>query len=106
VEFRHVSWYDGNTYNLLGRYNAAAVMHDMPGSKTPRDYIPNQLAYFRFHGPTGNYNGSYSQDFIDQQAERIKVFKSQEKDIYVYFNNTMGEALENAQWLQRLVTST
>jgi uncharacterized protein YecE (DUF72 family) len=103
VEFRHNSWYQASTYEMLDSYNSSLVIHDMPNSKTPIDYEPNQLAYFRFHGPTGRYNGSYSDDFISQQAKQINHWKRSGKEIYVYFNNTMGDALKNAQLLQELV---
>lgn len=105
IEFRHESWYQGQTYTMLDKYQASQVIHDMPGSKTPIDYEPKQLAYLRFHGPTGKYNGSYSDEFIQHYAEQIKQWSSQGKDIYVYFNNTIGDALQNAQTLQQLVSS-
>ena len=103
IEFRHASWYQEQTYNMLDQYNATQVIHDMPGSKTPTDYEPKHLAYFRFHGPTGKYNGSYNDEFIQHYAEQIKLWNAQGKDIYVYFNNTIGGALQNAQTLQQLV---
>lgn len=103
IEFRHASWYQEQTYKMLDQYNATQVIHDMPGSKTPTDYEPKHLAYFRFHGPTGKYTGSYSDEFIQQYAEQIKQWRAQGKDIYVYFNNTIGNALQNAQLLQQLV---
>jgi uncharacterized protein YecE (DUF72 family) len=103
VEFRHPSWYQALTYKLLDQYQATQVIHDMPGSKTPIDYEPKQLAYVRFHGPTGNYNGSYSDDFITHYAKQIKSWRTQGKEIYIYFNNTIGGALQNAQHLQSLV---
>ncbi|MET0356818.1 MAG: DUF72 domain-containing protein, partial [Cellvibrio sp.] len=103
LEFRHVSWYQKQTYQLLEKYNASLVIHDMPNSKTPIDYTLAQLIYFRFHGPTGNYTGSYSTDFIKVYAQQIRYLQTQKKDVYVYFNNTIGGALENAQVLQQLI---
>ncbi len=103
VEFRHESWHQEQTYKMLDAHKASQVIHDMPNSKTPIDYEPKQLAYFRFHGPTGKYNGSYSDEFIQHYAEQIKRLSAQGKDIYVYFNNTIGGALQNAQALQQLI---
>jgi len=103
VEFRHESWYQEQTYKMLDKHKASQVIHDMPNSKTPVDYEPNQLAYFRFHGPTGKCNGSYSDEFIQHYAEQIKLWSAQGKDIYVYFNNTIGGALQNAQALQQFI---
>ncbi len=103
VEFRHASWYQKSTYDLLDSYSASMVLHDMPKSKAPTEYEPKDLAYFRFHGPTGTYNGSYSKEFITHYAQQIKLWRKQGKEIYIYFNNTMGSALENAFLLQTLV---
>ena len=102
VEFRHTSWYQASIYDLLHSYSSALVIHDMPNSTTPIDYEPDRLAYLRFHGPTGMYNGSYSDDLISQQVKRIKHWQKQGKEIYIYFNNTMGDAFKNAQLLKEL----
>ena len=102
VEFRHTSWYQDAIFKMLDNYNSSLVIHDMPNSKTPFNYEPPGLAYFRFHGPTGMYNGSYSDEFISQQAKQIKQWQKQGKEIYVYFNNTIGDALKNAQLLRDL----
>lgn len=103
VEFRHPSWHQAPTYKMLDQYQATQVIHDMPGSKTPIDYEPKHITYFRFHGPTGNYNGSYSDDSITHYAEQIKSWHAQGKEIYIYFNNTIGGALQNAKTLQQLI---
>lgn len=103
IEYRHKSWYQNYTYQMHEKYNAALVIHDMPNSQTPEDYLPHPLAYFRFHGPTGNYDGSYDDNFIQRYAEKIKKYNTGEREIYVYFNNTIGGALQNAQSLQHLL---
>lgn len=96
IEVRHASWYQPDAYALFERYNTALVFHDMPGSKTPRDYVAKNHVYCRFHGPTGNYVGSYAIEFIQRIAEDIKMWNAQNKIVYAYFNNTMEGALENA----------
>ncbi len=96
VEFRSATWHVGETYELLNEFDASMVLHDMPKSK---NYEPNgkeQFLYTRFHGPTGNYKGDYSHTFLLQEAERIDLFLNNGKDVYVYFNNTVGNAFENA----------
>jgi len=105
VELRHSSWYQEFVYAALAKYNASLVLHDMPNSKTPLDYLLSEHAnlnclYLRFHGPSGQYNGSYSNQVIDTYADRIKAWQSDGKEVYVYFNNTIGSALQNAQRLQ------
>jgi len=104
IELRHHTWYQQSAYDMFAKYGASLVLHDMPNSKTPLDYVTANYTlnciYLRFHGPTGQYNGSYSNQFIDEYIEHINRWRSNGKEIYVYFNNTIGSALQNAQRLQ------
>jgi len=109
IEFRHKSWYHKDVYKILAKYQASLVLHDMPNStslvtEVMVEAINASHIYLRFHGPTGQYNGSYSNQFIDDYAERIKEWRAENKVIYVYFNNTIGSALQNAQRLQQQIT--
>lgn len=103
IELRHPGWYQSAAYEMFEKYEAAVVFHDMPNSKTPIDYPAMQHVYCRFHGPTGKYNGSYTADFLQRLANHIKLWREQQKTVYVYFNNTMEGALVNAQTLQGLM---
>ena len=103
LELRHNSWYEPNVYDLFNKYNAALVFHDIAASKTPYVNLESKVVYFRFHGPKGDYRGSYSDEFLREQANNIKYWVGKGKDVYAYFNNTMGNALENSQLLQKLV---
>lgn len=103
IELRNVTWYKDEIYHLIKRYNSTLVLHDMPKSK---NLLPNDAArfvYFRFHGPTGDYRGNYSDYFLEEQAQKIGGLLSDGKDVYVYFNNTMGNAFENAMSLKAMV---
>lgn len=64
VEFRHASWYHAQTYELLNAYDAAMVFHDKSGSVSPHPALNAGHAYLRFHGPDGNYKGSYDQGLL------------------------------------------
>jgi len=103
IEFRHVSWYQDITYTMLDKYRASLVFHDMPTSKISLDQPIGQLIYSRFHGPLGDYKGSYTPEYIQAYAERIKSWSEKGKEVYVYFNNTIEGALENTQLLQKLI---
>ncbi|TMI97126.1 MAG: DUF72 domain-containing protein, partial [Bacteroidetes bacterium] len=50
--------------------------------------------------PAGNYRDSYSNYALDEKAEQITEFLKTGKDVYAYFNNTAGNAFENARYLQ------
>jgi len=60
--------------------------------------------YLRFHGPAGDYKGGYTDAQLQQYAMRIHAWMEEGKEVYVYFNNTIGDALQNAVTLRRMVT--
>lgn len=103
VEFRHTSWYEEEVYDLLNSYHAAIVIQDMPKAATPSLSHQSDFMYVRFHGPLGNYRDSYSEDFLQEYASYLHEWMEDGKTVYVYFNNTMGEAFNNLQTLNRLV---
>ena len=104
VEFRNSSWYEREVYELLEEYDISIVIHDIPASATPvmdnGDFI-----YLRFHGPEPRYRGDYSDEFLKGKAKQIKSWMKEKKQVYVYFNNTMGAAVKNLQMLNDLVKS-
>lgn len=104
VEFRHVSWYDDSVYELLNAYNAAMVFHDKAGSVSPQPDLDAAHVYLRFHGPDGNYKGSYDQGLLFEYAGYIAEWMRAGKSVYVYFNNTMGAAVENLRTLERFLS--
>jgi uncharacterized protein YecE (DUF72 family) len=100
VEFRHNSWYNDSVFELLNNYHVAMVIQDMPKSATPMELTSDDLVYLRFHGPFGNYKGSYSEDFLYEYALYIREWQDEGKTVYCYFNNTAGSALENLNFLR------
>lgn len=103
VEFRNRSWYHEDIYDLLEFYKATMVIQDIPKSATPLLDQKSDFLYLRFHGPTGNYRESYSEDFLKENATLINEWIEEGKIVYVYFNNTMGDAFNNLTTLNRLV---
>lgn len=101
-EFRHPSWYDNNTYDLLRSHPMGIVLHDMPSSPPLKDDAAG-FVYVRFHGPERGYQGSYPDDFLDAYAKRIKAWQDEGKMVYVYFNNTVGDAVNNLITLNRFM---
>lgn len=103
VEFRSLTWHNELTFDLIQKYEATLVLHDMPKSA---NLIPNEklpFYYFRFHGAKGDYRGSYDNSFLEEQADKIRNALGNGKDVYAYFNNTMGDAFENAISLKSMV---
>jgi uncharacterized protein YecE (DUF72 family) len=105
VEFRHPSWYNGAVYRLLQAYGAGMVEHDLPRSATPKAEVAENFTYLRFHGTEGTYRGSYEDAVLEGYAKRIADWVKGGKEVYAYFNNTMGDALGNLQTLNRMVNA-
>jgi uncharacterized protein YecE (DUF72 family) len=104
VEFRHRSWYAEPVYTLLEKFGVALVWHDRPDMDEEKAYEKGPFIYLRFHGPAGDYKGSYGADFLRGKAEQIRQLMSMEKDVFVYFNNTMsGDAPRNLAELKLLL---
>jgi uncharacterized protein YecE (DUF72 family) len=103
VEFRHSSWYTQSTYELLNFHNATLVYHDKRASASPQPELDANLIYLRFHGPDGDYKGSYDRGFLYEYAGYITEWLSDGKTVYTYFNNTMGAALSNLRMLEEFV---
>jgi uncharacterized protein YecE (DUF72 family) len=103
VEFRNRGWYNEEVYVLMESYHASLVIHDIPASATPLTTIPSSFIYVRFHGPTGNYRGSYTEAFLQEYAEYIGAWLDEGKTVYVYFNNTAGDAFNNLVTLNRFM---
>lgn len=103
VEFRHPSWYIGEAYELLDEYNTSMVLHDIFKAKSIDLNKKARFVYLRFHGPEGDYRGTYANDFLQQKAIQVRNWVQQGKEVYAYFNNTMGDAYNNAVQLKRLL---
>ena len=100
VELRSTTWYNNDTYRMLRSFRASMVLHDMPKSNNLSLEQEFPFFYLRYHGPKGDYRGSYTDAFLQEQADKIRPLLAQGKDVYVYFNNTMGQAYDNAMYLK------
>lgn len=103
VEFRHLSWYREDTFTMLNSYDATLVLHDKNSNGMQLSHNETDFIYLRFHGPNGNYRGSYEDDFLQECSYYIKDWLTEGKEVYAYFNNTMGEAIQNLRLLSEYV---
>ncbi len=103
VEFRHRSWYIPEVETLLHRYQTARVLHDMPASSIAVLPEPVPFVYLRFHGPAGDYKGGYTDATLATWAQRATDWLSTGKEVYIYFNNTIGDALADLTRLRTLI---
>jgi uncharacterized protein YecE (DUF72 family) len=65
------------------------------------------FAYIRFHGSTGLYWSCYSDEELEDWAQKISALGKDLDAVYIYFNNdAQGFAIKNAQTLrEKLVGS-
>ncbi len=79
VEFRHESWFDPETYSVLGRHQAALVVTDE--EKWPRaPLIEGPVVYFRLR-----------RDYTDEQLrpwlDTIQAVAAAAREVYVFFKH-------------------
>lgn len=104
AEFRNKSWYNETVYELLQQYKIGMVIQDMPSSASPLLEQSTGFVYLRFHGPQGGYRGSYPDDFLSEYSYYIREWLDEGKKVYVYFNNTMGAAVNNLMTLNNYLS--
>ena len=103
LEIRDPSWYADDVLALLERHNVALCLHDMKGSATERIRV-GPIVYVRFHGPTGQYNGGYSDERLRGWADWLHAQRAAGTDVYAYFNNDVGgHAPRDAVTLRRFL---
>jgi uncharacterized protein YecE (DUF72 family) len=102
-EFRHKSWYEDDTFELLSQHGVGFCIHDMPDKESPR-VVTADVIYIRFHGTTGRYAGSYPKSVLQKWAQWLKDQTKKARAIYIYFNNDIdGHAIKNAKQLKKLM---
>jgi uncharacterized protein YecE (DUF72 family) len=99
-EFRHPSLYVDELEELLIEFGFGMVIHDkLPNGLSFRENH-STFTYLRFHGPGGDYRGSYNDQFLEEYASYIAEWLAEGKKVFVYFNNTMGDAIGNLNRLR------
>lgn len=104
-EFRHPSWITEEVSQLISQYNFTLCMADWPPFLNE---IParSDFVYIRRHGHQGNYATCYTEEEIIRDANRIKKYAEQGKDVYIYFNNdAYAYATQNAKRLMEILSS-
>lgn len=106
IEFRDSSWYTKETYKLVEECNWTIVIHDKTRASVPAEPLSCSTVYIRFHGPAGDYRGSYDDAFLHEYSTYICEWLIEGKFVFVYFNNTMGQAFENLKTLNAYVSTS
>ncbi len=102
-EFRDKSWYEPRVLKLLSDRNISLCLSDHHQAPAPWKRTAD-FVYVRGHGPQGRYKGHYRPDTLIEWARRIKSWKRQGCDVYVYFDNDQKSAAPaDALQLKRLL---
>ncbi len=117
VEFRHDSWLRDETYEFLRAENIIYSCVDEPrlkGLLPPQEVTTSEkTGYVRLHGRNAKhwwqggalrYDYSYSNEELNDWAERLKNMSKNARKIFVLFNNChLGQAAKNAIALKLLM---
>lgn len=103
LEFRNESWYTDEITGLLRGMGAGLVLHDKLSAANTLLPSASAFIYLRFHGYNGDYRGSYEDDFLYEYAQYISEWIREGKEVFVYFNNTRGDAVNNLLTLNEYV---
>jgi uncharacterized protein YecE (DUF72 family) len=102
-EFRNPGWVNGETYKILADNNLAFCVYDFNGYFTPWE-ITSELVYFRLHGPSGKYAGSYPISFLNELSSAFRKYAREGRRVFCYFDNDYaGYAALNALTLKGLI---
>lgn len=102
-EFRHESWFTSETVDLCRAHNATFCLADWPQYlyqwQPTADFI-----YLRRHGHGGDYAACYSEEELARDADRIRGYLQDGRDVYIYYNNdALGFAPKNALRLAEML---
>ncbi|GGH74343.1 uncharacterized protein YecE (DUF72 family) [Filimonas zeae] len=106
VEFRHTGWYTPQTYQMLNQQHCSIVLHDKSRSATMQLNEHASVAFIRFHGTDDNYGGTYTTAHLQAVHQQMQQWLQAGKQVYAYFNNTLGTAYEDAMLLKNIATTS
>ncbi len=89
VEFRHLSWMQDETFDLLRRYQVAYCIVDEPLLPS-RVEVTAPFSYIRWHGHGKKlwYYYLYNHEELEAWVPKVQeIVKQTPKDVYGYFNN-------------------
>jgi uncharacterized protein YecE (DUF72 family) len=90
-EFRHPSWYQPAIFKILREHNISLCISDHHDAPSPWRRTAD-FVYIRGHGPGGRYTGHYSSKALREWATRIRSWRKQGCDVFVYFDNDQKSA--------------
>lgn len=105
LEVRHKSWLEEEPLEMLRFYHIALVIADSPRWPKLETTTADQV-YLRLHGEEKLYSGPYSDEALERFSFMIHDWLLDEKEVWVFFNNTIGgAATRDAKKLQKLLAT-
>jgi uncharacterized protein YecE (DUF72 family) len=102
-EFRHGTWFEPDICELLHKHQAALVVAQSERYPQAPMTPTAPFVYLRFHGPGALFASKYSEQELEEWAERIRKWRAAGLTVFAYFNNDFhGYAIENARRLREL----
>jgi uncharacterized protein YecE (DUF72 family) len=103
-EVRHPSYFHPEFFELLRRHRTAFVVADTAGKWTLAHEVTAPFVYVRLHGSRVLYGSDYTEEELLAWAARIRSWRAEGRDVYVYFDNDQhAYAPQDALDLIRLV---
>ena len=102
IEFRHESWWRNEIFKILRENNTVFSGVTFPGNLS-EDVIVNhpEILYYRLHGKPILYKSEYSEEFLNDLANKIKA---NNRKTFIFFNNTWGNAaIKNSLYLKKIL---
>lgn len=105
LEARHASWFSEESLELLREYEITFVIASA-GKRFPKlETTTTNTVYIRLHGDEKLYTSPYSDEQLERYAFMIKDWWQDDKEIWVFFNNTiLGHAVHDARKLRQQIT--
>lgn len=79
-EFRHVSWFADEVFEVLKKYNRALCVAETEDRVTP-DIVTADFCYYRYRKPT------YSPEERQAMASRLREHISENRNVFAYFKH-------------------
>jgi uncharacterized protein YecE (DUF72 family) len=105
LEVRHRSFCEEGAIATLEEYDVALVVADSPGKWPYLERATSNFMYARLHGHTALYASGYSPSSLDTWADKVRAWRDQGLDVFVYFDNdSRGRAPHDAVGLLERLT--
>ncbi len=105
-EARHMSWFSDEALELLQEHNIGFVIATSGGRFPGLETVTANTVYLRLHGDAKLYDSNYSEENLEKYAFMIKDWLEEDKEVWVFFNNTMrGQAITDSGRLREMLAA-